>query len=419
MTTTTPVGIAERAEDLHEALARDRKRYERLVYGRLRGMICWQDAEDIVSDALIRALGAADSDPPQPGNEQAWFARIVVNGGVDFLRSRDGRRRDGSRPRPDVVSLDELESVGVQPSGDVELAGGADAWIEALDVDADREQARALVARVLSRMPREDAELLRLRHLSAANATRDEVAARAGLTLGEFRWRHQRAWSRFVESVSAEQPSERCREIRALIGDADAAQPDDVARIDAHMLDCPSCRVFARDSYRVLELLPFLPSAGVGERWTARIASVWERFGPEAAGGGGAAGAGATGALGAGAAGTLKVAILCTTVVTAGVCGTTLLTHHPHRKAPDAGARAAAAKKTPRSRAHAAATVRRQPSMSTRSSSSSGRRTVALRPQSAIPASAPAGSQEFEPSGSGGRTAPAPAPATGGGEFGP
>jgi DNA-directed RNA polymerase specialized sigma24 family protein len=415
------VGIAERAEDLHEGFARDRRRYERLVYGRMRDAICWQDAEDIVSEALIRALAAVDTDPPQPGNEQAWFTRIVFNGGVDFLRSRDGRRREGSRPRPDVVSLDALQTVGVELAGDVELAGSTDAWIEALDGEADCEQARELVQRVLSCMPREDAELVKLRHLLSEDATRDEVAAMAGLTLGEFRWRYSRAWSRFVDTISAEQPSDRCHEIRTLIGDPDATGLDVAARIDAHVLDCPSCRVFARDSYRVLELLPFIPTAGAAERWSARVASLWERFGPEAAAGGGAtaAGAGASGALGAGAAGTLKVAILCTTVVTAGVCGKTLLLHHQGHKTPGKRGGAIATRTTPRAHTQAATTTRRQPTPSSRRSASSSRRTVAYKPQSAIPATAPQGSQEFQPSGSGERPAPAPAPVTGGGEFGP
>jgi hypothetical protein len=180
------------------------------------------------------------------------------------------------------------------------------------------------------------------------------------------------------------------------------------ARIDAHILDCPSCRVFARDGYRALELVPFVPTAGLAERWTARIASVWERFGPEAAAGGGATATGA-GALGASAVGTLKVAILCTTVVTAGVCGEQLLSHYAHRRSPGTGGGVVAAKATPPTHTQASATTRRAPTTTPRSASI-GRRTVASSRRSAIPASAPQGSQEFQPSGSGKRPAPAPAP---------
>ena len=311
-------------------LARDRRRYERLVYGRLRGGICWEDAEDIVSEALMRAHAAAATDPPTPGREQAWFTRIAFNQGVDFLRARDGRRREGSRPRPDLVSLEELQTAGVELAEDVEQAGTGEAWIEALDGDTERTQARELVERVLNSMPTEDAELIKLRHLVGADASRDEVAAMAGLTLGEFRWRHARAWDRFVEAISDERPTGRCHTVRALIGTLDSADvaTDAPAQIDAHVLECASCRVFARDSYRALELIPVVPFAGIAERWAGRIGTLWDRLGPEtAAGGGVAAGAGAGGVAAGGLAGAIKTiaAVCATTAVTAGVCGGVLV----------------------------------------------------------------------------------------------
>ena len=350
ITSTAPLATKMRAGDLHEKLARDHRRYERLVYGRLRGGICWQDAEDIVSDALMRAHASAEVDPPQRGKEQAWFTRIVFNQGIDFLRARDGRRREGARPRPDVVSLNELASAGIEVAEDVERRAGDDAWIDALDSECERAQAQEIVARVLSRMPPEEAALVKLRHLLGADASRDEVAAMAGLTLGEFRWRYARAWARFVETISAEQPTPRCEDIRALMGEIHTASapPDATARIDAHVLDCPSCRVFARDSYRALELLPpLVPAIGVAERWTSRLIALWDRSGPEVAAGGGAAAAAGTGASGLAGAGVLKsLAVACgTAAVTAGVCGGVLVM----RDAP--GRRRAGRRPTHRSRA--------------------------------------------------------------------
>src|SRR4051812_26818043 len=131
-----------RGESLHEVLARDRQRYERLVYGRLRDSITWEDAEDIVSDALLKAQRSG-GDRPAPGKEEAWFARIVLNQGVDFLRSRDGRKRNGSAPRPSVVSLSQLEERGVElPAADDDRATA--------DGDAvERQQAHEIVARVM------------------------------------------------------------------------------------------------------------------------------------------------------------------------------------------------------------------------------------------------------------------------------
>jgi DNA-directed RNA polymerase specialized sigma24 family protein len=98
ITSTTSVGIAERAEDLHEGFARDRRRYERLVYGRLRGAICWQDAEDIVSDALIRALAAVDARVRR--RHMGVLARAL--GVAVRVRSRDRRARTFGAPEINV-----------------------------------------------------------------------------------------------------------------------------------------------------------------------------------------------------------------------------------------------------------------------------------------------------------------------------
>lgn len=416
-----------RAEDLHEALARDRRRYERLVHGRLRGAICWQDAEDIVSEALMRANASAEVDPPHRGKEQAWFARIVFNQGIDFLRARDGRRREGAKPRPDVVSLNELETAGVELADDVGHAGATDAWIEGLDTESERQQAQAIVGRVLTRMTPKDAELIKLRHLLGANASRDEVAAMAGLTLGEFRWRYARAWARFVEAISSEQPTERCHDIRALIGalHASAAPASAASQIDAHVLDCPSCRVFARDSYRALELLPFIPAIGIVERWSARLAAIWDRSGPEAVAGGGAAagaGSGAAGLAGAGgAAGGLKtLAAVCgATAVTAGVCGGVLVTNDGRDRERQEPRAAVADTKTTPTNASAASTSTSSTPPVQRAGSTSRRVSTSAKPESAVPSSAARGSREFGPSGSGSPREPAPAPSTGAGEFGP
>ena len=415
-----------RAEDLHEALARDRRRYERLVYGRLRGAICWQDAEDIVSEALIRAHARAEDDPPQPGKEQAWFTRIVFNQGIDFLRARDGRRREGARHRPDVVSLTELEAVGVELAEDIQHAGAGDAWIEDLDEETERAQAQEIVERVLSRMAPKDAELIKLRHLLGGEATRDEVAAMAGLTLGEFRWRHARAWSRFVEAISSEEPTERCRAARALMGrlQTSTAPATVASQIDAHVLDCPSCRVFARDSYRALELLPFVPAIGMAERWSARLAAIWDRAGPEAAAGGGVAagaGGGAAGLAGAGgAAGGLKtLAAVCgTTAVTAGVCGGVIVLNDGRDDSRRTLAPAVAERPAPRSSAKMASAAASS-SSSRRRSGTASRQTRTTKPESPVPSSASPGSREFDPSGSGSTTEPAPVASTGGSEFGP
>jgi RNA polymerase sigma factor (sigma-70 family) len=422
-----------RAEQLHEALARDRKRYERLIYRRLYGGISWQDAEDIVSDALLRAHSTAASEQPEPGKEGAWFTRIVFNQGIDFLRARDGRKREGSRARPSLVSLTDLEAAGVDVPDDVPEGDAAEAWLDALDSEGERAKARTIVTRVLSRLSPKDAELIKLRHLLGAEAPREQVAAMAGLTLGEFRWRYARAWTRFVDAMAADQPSDQCRRIRLLLGAVEAEGSSTVAaEIDAHVLGCPSCRVFARDSYRALELLPFVPTVGLAERWAARLAAIWERSNPEVAAGGGAAaaaGAGAPGLTGAGgAAGGVKaVAALCgATAVTAGVCGTVLIGDDaPDRARRTPGLQRRAEPPVTRTTAQAPAKTRPIVRKASPGKSSSRRknttRTVVStpKPEAPIPSPAPAGSQEFEPSGASAALTPASTPSSGGGEFTP
>lgn len=257
----------------------------------------------------------------------------------------------------------------------------------------------------------------------------------AGLTLGEFRWRYARAWERFVDAVAAEQPTAQCQRIRLLIGGVEAgtAETTASAEIDAHVIACPSCQVFARDSYRALELLPFAPTVGAAEQWAARLAGIWERSNPEVAAGGGAVaatGAGASGLAGAGGvAGSLKtLAAICgATAATAGVCGSVLLTvdgsdDRRHSAAVPVTAKPAdattmttrvVAAKPPTPSSSRSRTASRRTATSTRDAS------VTKTPDEPIPASAPVGSQEFAPSGAGGPVQPAPTPAAGGGEFSP
>jgi hypothetical protein len=53
----------------------------------------------------LRAQLRAESEPPESEREAAWFARVVLNLEVHFLRARDGRRRNGASPRPTIVPL--------------------------------------------------------------------------------------------------------------------------------------------------------------------------------------------------------------------------------------------------------------------------------------------------------------------------
>ena len=260
---------------------RTRREDRRSKFYEISDNLTREDAEDIVSESLIRVQTKADATPPRPGREGPWFASVVINAGIDFLRARDGRRRGGASPRPALVPLSAVEQ---------EMGGGIghiDAELDAVTELGDevaRKQTQELVQRVMEALDPKDAELIKLRHLVGGEASREEVARLAGLTLGEYRWRYARAWRRFVDAVALDAPTERCHRTRRLLGavDAGVSSLDAAAEIDAHTLDCASCRVFARESYRALEVLPLVPVAGFAERWTSWFGSWWDRSGPEA-----------------------------------------------------------------------------------------------------------------------------------------
>jgi RNA polymerase sigma factor (sigma-70 family) len=402
--------------DLHELLALDRSRYERLLLSRMGSTISREDAEDIVSDALLR-VQARSSDQPQPGKEDAWFARIVLNQGIDFLRSRDGRKREGSTPRPAVVSLSDMDD-------DLHPACPSDE-LESLAEATERDEVGELVTRVLDALDPKDAELVKLRHLVGASASREQVAAMAGLTVGEFRWRYARAWARFVDAVELEAPTPRCRHIRQLLGEVEAgtAPAEAASEIDAHTLDCASCRVFARESYRALELIPFAPVLGAAERWWSRCGWWWERNGPEAAAGtGAAAGVGLAGLFGGGSAGMIKVvAVVCSaTAITASLCAGVAEVLDDFGQTPPARAAKEPQRAAPTATATATLSAQRTATPTpTPRKRRPARTTADTSGRKQIPAGAPAGASEFRPTASTASVDPAPAPDAGGSEFAP
>lgn len=419
---------------LHEVLARDRRRYERLLLARMGTALSREDAEDVVSDALIRVqLKEEGSDPPAAGHEQAWFARIVLNLGIDFLRARDGRRRGGKSPRPALVPLSAMErEPAAEPVDD-------ESETESIGDDVERAQTQALVTRVLSSLDPKDVELIKLRHVVGDRVSRDQVARMAGLTVGEFRWRYTRAWRRFVDAVAMDQPTARCTHTRRLLGamHAGTAPQDVVAEVDAHTLDCVSCRVFARESYRALEAMPFVPAVGLAERLATKLSAWWDRAGPEATAGAGTAAA-ATGLWsvlsGGTLAGLLKLTVIAcsATAVTAGVCAGVVAVmdgwDQPKRqpaveakKRPEKPrpTRSPTPVATPRPRALPTATATPRPNPSPRPKPKPKRAALDTTGESEIPAPAPPDATEFNPGATSAALDPAPATDAGGGEFSP
>lgn len=189
-------------------LAADRGRYEQLIVSRFGGTLSREDAEDIVSEALLHV---ADRIPAGAGH--SWFARVVLNRAEDFRRARDGRRTARR-----FVALDDT-LVADTP-----------------DDDFERDLAHRTVHRALDRLPAEHGALLRRRHL--AGAGRREIASALGLTVTQYEKRHATAWSALVHVVANDEPTARCRRIRRDCGHG--------ALVEVHLLECLSCRLARR-----------------------------------------------------------------------------------------------------------------------------------------------------------------------------
>jgi len=192
-------------------LAQDRRRYEQLVASRF-STLSIQDAEDVVSEALIAVSGRIPEDAGR-----AWFARVVINRAEDFRRARDGRPRKGPGRRQ------------------VPLEAAFDRPAPAPEDPHDRELAHATVHRALRRLPAEQRALLSRRHLGGAG--RGEIAGVLGLTLSQYESRHTAAWSALRHVVAADEPTPRCRPVRR-----GHVSP---AHAEAHLVECLNCRLAA------------------------------------------------------------------------------------------------------------------------------------------------------------------------------
>ena len=185
-------------------LAAERGRYEQLVLASYGGTLTREDAEDIVSEAL---LTVAEHKEGQSLFMFAWFGRVVLNRAEDFRRARDGRRT----PRT-FVALDETVPAPAEPD------------------EFERELAHRTVHRALRRLPEHYGDVLRRRHLSGAS--RREIAAALGVSVHQYEKRHARAWSALVHIVAADEPTPRCRPVRR-----------SRTHVAAHLVECLNCRL--------------------------------------------------------------------------------------------------------------------------------------------------------------------------------
>jgi RNA polymerase sigma factor (sigma-70 family) len=220
-----------------ELFARERRRYERAIMVRMRGTLTREDAEDIVSEALIDSASRCPDDAA--GEGRLWFMRVVLNRAEDFRRSRYGRPRSvrvknreplkSGGPLWSFVSWDEVSARALGSLSTCSVA----APTELLEADAERNRASALVARGLRRLTPSQQRLLRLRYLQPVRLTRTQIADRLGLSLTQYETRHTIAWREFAQAVQSESgaggPSFTLGRVKQHVDDEQAAADGELA----------------------------------------------------------------------------------------------------------------------------------------------------------------------------------------------
>lgn len=437
--TNSPAGEPrwnQMATELYERLEERRARFERDVLARFGGVFGEADAEDLVGKALDRVL--ATGTRPDPGKEEAWFRVLVGNAAIDEIRHRYGRGHSAKSRGAlrEVVLLSELTERGIDIPGATDDAS-PDGWMDRLADEDHRHRVIALARFAADQLTQEELRILVARHVEMPDATYQECAEAAGQSVSAWRYSYRRAWKRFVACVAATEQTPHCRPTRELLGSFSAGTLDGDelygarASIELHVVDCPACRAFARDSYRVLELVPAGPAGGLGlQQCVDRATQALDRGPAEVAAGATAGGVGLLAWLTAGGmTGAVKMlAVICgLSVTTAGICGGVLATLDYLRDAP--ASRAAAPKpEEPRRKPVAAVTATAVPSpVPTRppARTTSQRRSRPARssrwPEKASPAAVPTGStgNEFDPIPEDSQPQPAPVSVGVTGEFAP
>lgn len=371
-----------------ERLVEERAALVAWLAARFRGRLSYEDAEDVVAEALPRLA----DDPHLPSDRAragAYVRRALWRDGLDELRHRHGRDLDRREPVPLELAAEQAQP-GAEPEGE-------------LTERQERATVRAAASRVLERLSPTEAKVLRLKFLDEAPP--DAIADELGVTRSQYQRRLTAASRRALDALVDAHSGPACPQVRRLIAEAPVGLlgRDDAGRRDAHLDECVHCRAFSLRARGALELLP-LPAAGLLERISGRLSHVLGRGGEGLVGlrdghevvagsGAGLAGAGTALTAGLGA----KVAVGCAGAAVAVMCAGPLGVVPRDERRPAKHARADVKRSAPRpaatvtARAAATAvptaeaaspTTRRRPAgrgLSTRSSRSRDARTVAAR----------------------------------------
>jgi RNA polymerase sigma factor (sigma-70 family) len=183
-----------------ERLAADRRRFERIVLRRFATTLSVEDAEDIVSEALM-ASAARCPDGAEDGG-RAWFSRVVLNKAEDYRRARDGRPRcarrggEGHGTARRFVPLQEALELELLPADELTIT-------ERLEHERAREDTRAAVRRALATLEPRHAAVLERRHLGTdgERVSRRVFAEELGISLWQYESLYTRARREFAGAL--------------------------------------------------------------------------------------------------------------------------------------------------------------------------------------------------------------------------
>jgi RNA polymerase sigma factor (sigma-70 family) len=196
------IGMSTPAFEPLLAFAAERRRFETIVLRAYTGTLTREDAEDVVSEALITC--ATECPVVEPDRAHAWFARVVLNRAEDLRRSRHGRPRDARGPALQAtacarrfVALDECPEI-------LRLACDTAHPEDRLMTKLQRAEARAAVLTALRAMDPLLAKVLWQRHLACDGepASRAEAAAALNVSIARYERLYTRARRAFIDAAT-------------------------------------------------------------------------------------------------------------------------------------------------------------------------------------------------------------------------
>ena len=151
------------------------------VLGYLQGALGDRGAaEDVTQQVFLEVWRRGPEYDPSRGSIFTWVMTIARSRAIDHLRKRVPEPRDTSDPASPAAQA-------ASPAAERELDELLDRW---------------RVAQLLRRIPKEEADLLRMRFYEELSQT--EIAERTGIALGTVKMRMVKALGRLRELIEAE-----------------------------------------------------------------------------------------------------------------------------------------------------------------------------------------------------------------------